>query len=329
MTPAARNNPLVGVFTPVYNGAAYLAECIESVLAQDYADFEYTILNNCSTDGTLDIANAYANKDRRIRVRTNSTFVSAIENHNLAFGLVRPEHKYCKVVSADDWILPECLSRMVALAEAHPQVGIVGCYQQSLDRVRWQGLPPSVSVMSGRELGRLTFLDGIRVFGTPTSVMYRGDLVRMRPAFFPHNGAHADTSACFEVLKSSDFGFVHDVLAVERVHGGQWTAEMDSLNANLVSWLEMLLQYGPVYLTPAELAALKQEGFDTYYRGLGGCLLKLKGQKFWTFHRERCRELGIRWEWARIARAALNEIITEAREPATAMRKVRAAILQR
>src|SRR5882672_9155325 len=121
----------VSILTPVYNGAEYLADCIESVLAQDFGDFEYTVLNNCSTDVSLEIANSYARKDRRLQVRTNRTFVSAIENHNLAFSLVPPHHKYCKIVSADDWITPDCLGKMVALAEAQPTIGLVGCHQRS------------------------------------------------------------------------------------------------------------------------------------------------------------------------------------------------------
>ena len=65
------DQPLVSVLTPVYNGEKFLAECIESVLAQDYQHWEYHIVNNCSTDGTLRIAQSYADKDPRIRVTTN------------------------------------------------------------------------------------------------------------------------------------------------------------------------------------------------------------------------------------------------------------------
>ena len=61
MSPAA--SPLVSIVTPVYNGEAYLEECIESVLAQTYTHWEYIIVNNCSTDNTLDIARRYESKD--------------------------------------------------------------------------------------------------------------------------------------------------------------------------------------------------------------------------------------------------------------------------
>jgi len=319
-------NAPVSVLTPVYNGAEYLADCIESVLGQDYADYEYTILNNCSTDGTLEIAQAYAAKDRRIHVRTNRTFVSAIENHNLAVGVVPPHHKYCKIVSADDWIMPECLGKMVALAQAHPTVGIVGCYQRSGDSVRWKGVPPAVSVMSGREAGRLGLLHGVHVLGTPTSVLYRADLLKMRSAFFPHNKSHADTSACYEAFRHSDFGFLHEVLSVERVHTGQWTAEMDALDAGSLAYLDVLLQYGPFYLTASEFAERKQLVFDAYYRNLGGCVLKMKGSAYWKFHRSRLRELGCELEWSSIARATISEIVTEAKDPVKAIQKVRAVM---
>ena len=51
-----RQEPLVSVVTPVYNGEASLAKCIDSVLAQTYRNFEYLIVNNCSTDRSLEIA---------------------------------------------------------------------------------------------------------------------------------------------------------------------------------------------------------------------------------------------------------------------------------
>jgi glycosyltransferase involved in cell wall biosynthesis len=122
----ACEHPLVSVVTPVYNGEPYLRECIESVLAQTYSTWEYIIVNNCSKDGTLEIAKEYARKDGRIHVYSNEAFLPIIANHNRAFNLIAPNSKYCKVVSADDWLFSECIARMVDLAEAHPSVGIVG-----------------------------------------------------------------------------------------------------------------------------------------------------------------------------------------------------------
>jgi glycosyltransferase involved in cell wall biosynthesis len=110
------NAPLVTVLTPVYNGADFLAECIESVLKQTYDNFEYIIVNNCSTDRTLEIAQEYAARDSRIRVHNNEQFVAVIANHNIAFNLMSPKARYSKMVSGDDYLFPDCLERMVEFA---------------------------------------------------------------------------------------------------------------------------------------------------------------------------------------------------------------------
>jgi glycosyltransferase involved in cell wall biosynthesis len=81
---------------------------------------------NCSTDRSLEIALNYAKKDGRIRVESNRQFLGVIANHNTAFRLISPDSKYCKVVSADDWLFPECLARMVAR-----------CRSESIRRLYW------------------------------------------------------------------------------------------------------------------------------------------------------------------------------------------------
>jgi glycosyltransferase involved in cell wall biosynthesis len=178
--------PLVSVLTPVYNGEDFLADCIESVLKQTYQHYEYIIVNNRSTDRTLEIALDYAKKDARIRVLDNEQFVPVIANHNIAFRLISAEAKYCKVVSADDLLFPHAIARLVELAESNPSVGIVGSYQLSGDRVRWQGFRYPCAVYSGVEMCRRVFLGGDKTFGfgSPTSILYRADLVRSHFEFY-------------------------------------------------------------------------------------------------------------------------------------------------
>ena len=68
------SQPFISVVTPVYNCDKYLSECIESVLAQTYQNWEYLIVNNCSKDRTLEIALSYAEKDKRISIQNNTNF---------------------------------------------------------------------------------------------------------------------------------------------------------------------------------------------------------------------------------------------------------------
>lgn len=315
------HGPLVSIVTPVYNGEKYLEGCIDSVLAQTYRHWDYTIINNRSTDRSLEIADCYARKDSRIRVLTNERFVGPIENYNNCFGQISPHSKYCKVVSADDWLLPDCIDEMVRLAEAHPTVAMIGCYQQSAESVRWKGLPVEIDVISGKEVCRASLLHNLDVFGSSTSVMHRSDLVRQHTPFYPHTLPHADTSSCFKYLHSHDFGFVHKTLCVERVHHHQVSSGVRRLGAGNIARLENLLTYGPLYLSTREFETRKGDVFSTYYRWLGGNALKMRGEEFWKYHATMLRDLGYPIQWQRVVAAALREIVTELHSPTIALRK--------
>lgn len=304
--------PLVSIVTPVYNGAAYLQECIESVLAQTYSNWEYIIVNNCSTDGTLLIAEEYARKDKRIKIYSNDSLLDIIANHNRAFRLISPHSKYCKQVSADDWLFPECLARMVGVAEANPSVGIVGSYQLSGGgpdgrkwQVKWTELPYPSTVTPGSDVCRSHLLGGPYVFGTPTSLLYRSDLVRAEEAFFPNPTANADTSACYKCLQQSDFGFVHQVLSFERIHGEAASAECRSLNSYHSSRLSDLVEYGPVYLSPEELRERTNDSLASYYEFLGISAFHFRGKAFWNYHKRRLCECGYPFSRIRLAKAVV------------------------
>jgi glycosyltransferase involved in cell wall biosynthesis len=300
--------PLVSIVTPVYNGAEYLGECIESVLRQTYRNYEYIIVDNCSTDATNEIAQRYASQDQRIRVFRNDKLLPIIANHNRAFRLISAESAYCKVVSGDDWLFPECVDRMVKLGAANPSVGLIGSYQLSGGgtnweawRVRWSRLPYPSEVVPGREVSRVHLLGGEYIFGTPTSLMYRADLVRGDEEFYPNASAEADTSACYKCLQNSDFGFVHQVLSYERIHGQAMSAECRSVNSYESSRLADLLQYGPSFLTTAELQRREKDILKNYYDFLAESVFRFRDNGFWDFHKRRLEECGRPLSKARIA----------------------------
>jgi glycosyltransferase involved in cell wall biosynthesis len=203
----SNSEPLVSIITPVYNGEKYLAECIESVLNQSYKNWDYCIVNNCSTDKTREIAEEYARKDPRIRVHNNSAFLNIYDNLNHAMRQLAPGSKYCKVVHADDLLFPECVEKMVQLAERHPEIGIVGAYGLRGKEVVWDRLIPLGSpVIPGRNVCRSILLGEPYVFGSPTSTLIRADLVRKKADFYNVINPNPDAEVCFELLKESDFG---------------------------------------------------------------------------------------------------------------------------
>jgi glycosyltransferase involved in cell wall biosynthesis len=298
------SQPLVSVVTPVYNCAEYLSECIESVLAQTYQNWDYTIVNNCSTDGTAEIARRYAARDPRVKVYENREFLRAVQNHNHALRQISPASKYCKIVFADDWIFPACLEEMVALAEEHPSAGFVGAYGLKNNEVIWAGLPYPSRLVTGREICRRLFLDHLYVFGSATSLLYRSSIVRASDPFYNESNIHADMEACVSALRTCDFGFVHQVLTFSRVRTGSLETVSSDFNSIAAGRLHDLVIYGQNFLSEEEYAACVNRSVGLYYESLVGGMLRGLDTKYWNFHKRTLAELGIRFSRARMAKVA-------------------------
>ncbi len=321
-----RPDPLVSVVTPLYNTEKYLAECIKSVLAQTYSNFEYIIVNNCSTDHSLEIALDYARQDSRVRVVNSDQFRPVIANWNFSTCQISPESKYCKMVHADDWLFPECLARMVALAEEHPTIGIVSSYRLEESEVSLSGLPYPSSFLDGRDICRQTLLGGPYVFGSPTSVLMRADLVRSRPVLFNEDNLHADTEVCYELLRDCDFGFVHQVLTFTRRHNESITSFSRRLNTYLPGNLTCLVRYGQLYLSKAEYQRRLECHLASYYRFLAKCRLKGGNSEFWKYHSNELQKLGLPLAHARLRRACAGLLLEKAVHPGWLVQRIRLAL---
>ena len=301
--------PLVSVLTPVYNGEAFIGECIESVLGQTYRDWEYVIVDNASTDRTAEIVGKYAAAEPRIRLERNERLVPVIENHNIAAGHMSVSAAWCKFVSADDVLFPECLERMLAVAAEYPSVGVVCAYQLQGSRVAHGGLPYPSPVTPGRRVARASLVGGLSVFGPPTAHMLRADLVRARQPFYDESTIHADEAACYDILQTADFGFVHQVLTFQRLHRGSITySTARRLNTYLLGHMKILMMYGPVFLAPDEFARAVEERMDAYYTFLARALLSPARRDIWRYHEAGLRQLGLAIRRDRLARAMAQQV---------------------
>ena len=112
--------PRVTIGLPVYNGDAFLAAAIDSLLAQTYRDFELIISDNASTDDTERIGRAFAAADPRVRYERNATNIGLAGNFNRVFRMARGE--LFKWAAADDVCLPGYLAACIAVLDAHPDV---------------------------------------------------------------------------------------------------------------------------------------------------------------------------------------------------------------
>jgi hypothetical protein len=244
--------------------------------------------------------------DPRIRIWNSDTFVRVEQSYNNAFRQISPASEYCKVVGADDTLFPECLAKMVEVAEAHPTVAIVGAYGLMGTKVEWQGLPYPSTIVSGREVCRNQLLDGPYIFGTATSVLFRSSIVRSRHAFYNESNIHCDSEACLEFLEHNDFGFVHQVLTVQGVRGDSLTSFSQIMQTYLPRTLLELVRYGPKYLTAEELDARIREHLKRYYRYLGKQIYARRDREFWNYHKLQLAALGYPVNKGRLATAATS-----------------------
>ncbi|HRZ85594.1 MAG TPA: glycosyltransferase [Candidatus Paceibacterota bacterium] len=122
----AKKIPLVSVVMPVYNSEKYVAQAIESVLNQTFKDFEFIIIDDGSTDKSLEIIKKYAKKDKRIKVIVNNSNLKICKTLNKGIKLAKG--KYIARMDSDDISLPTRFEEQVNFLEKNPDVGIVGSY---------------------------------------------------------------------------------------------------------------------------------------------------------------------------------------------------------
>jgi glycosyltransferase involved in cell wall biosynthesis len=327
----SRPLPLVSIVTPVYNNAEYLPECIESILAQTYQNWDYTIVNNCSTDGSGEIARRYAAKDPRIKVYDNQQFLRAVPNHNNALRQISSESKYCKIVFGDDWIFPRCLEEMVSAAEEHTSVGIVGAYGlwEVLGRgpreyvIMLGGLPYPSRLVSGRDVCRRMFLGELYLFGTSTSVLYRSDLVRSHDPFYNEGNIHADIEACVVLLKNCDFGFVHQILTFTRGRPEALSTMAVDMQMDFGCRLHTLATHGRDFLASDEFDACQDRLLKGYYNFLAVSVMRgRRDRKFWDFHKGKLNET-VGFSRTRLAGAIVTRLSRAVLNPYETIEKLR------
>jgi glycosyltransferase involved in cell wall biosynthesis len=309
------NEPLLSVVTPFHNTAAYLAQCIDSVLAQTYPRFEYILVDNCSTDDSAAIAADYAQRDSRIRFIQRTQLLSQVQNYNAALTEISPTSKYCKLVQADDSIFPDCLRLMVQAFEQSESIGLVSSYYLKGNTVRGSGFPFSASWLPGKEMARMYLRTGVFVFGSPTTVMYRSSLVRNQAPFYDESLLHEDTEKCLQILKEWDFAFVHQILSFLRVGNESISTTARDFQPDALDWYILAQRYAAVFLEPEEAQALKHESRQEYYGVLARAVLHRRDSDFWEYHRKGLRSLGETIDRPYLARQVMRKLLEMASNP--------------
>jgi len=202
------------------------------------------------------------------------------------------------MVQADDWVFPDCVGKMVEIAEAHPRVGIVAAYQLEGACVALDGLPFPSAETSGREVCKLFFLKHMYMFGTPTSLLLRSELIQQDAPFYDEKYApFEDADICFRLLQTWNFGFVHQVLTYSRLDDESILARSRARGLLNLYRFSAVVEHGPSFLTVEEYKRCLKDAEREYFLYLARCALRGRDREFWQVHREGLGSLNYVLDW--------------------------------
>lgn len=135
---------LVSVIMSVYNSEKYIAETIKSILKQTYHNFEFIIVDDCSTDNTYSVLEEFQKQDQRIRLIKNDSNQKQAFSRNKAINLA--EGKYIAFIDADDTAHPNRLQTQLDFMELNPNIDVCGSYYYlfNANGIKFKQKPPII-----------------------------------------------------------------------------------------------------------------------------------------------------------------------------------------
>ena len=231
--------PLVSICIPTYNGAAFIGEAIQSAIAQTYSNIELIISDDGSTDETVAIAQSFQSQtsvDFRIVLHRNYGL-----SQNWNFCISQAKGQYIKFLFQDDLLAPECIEKMVAVAQQNPEIGMVfsprgitiaenesnpilRLASQSIKDLHksWSNLK---SIQPGKELLADTncLNNPINKIGEPSTVLIAARVFEEIGLFDSGLSQYVDLDMWWRIMGNYHIGFVDEKLSSLRIHPEQQT----------------------------------------------------------------------------------------------------------
>ncbi len=241
------NSPRVSVLIPTYEYARFLPEAIESVLAQDFQDFELIIADDASKDNTVEVCRTYTERDSRIRFVRHERNLGLVDNWNWCLRQARG--KYIKFLFADDRLNhPSALRRLVDVLEQHPEMALVTSSRliinaQSNPISLKNGLGRKDHGFSREQILRCCFSNAghNNLIGEPSAVLFRREQAVRE--FNREYQQLVDLEMWFHLLQFGQLYYIGDPLCCFRKHAEQQTEVNRKLGLYLLEPLNLFAAY--------------------------------------------------------------------------------------
>lgn len=249
------SQPLVSVCIPVYNGAAFIAEAVESVLSQTFPDFELIVFDNASTDETPRILERF--NDGCLRIIRHASNIGATANFNAALREARGE--WVKILCADDLLYPDCLKQqMLNIGLSGGNLPVLLCSTRDIidaDGRHWmrRGFSGRPGIVSGPEAIRRSVRSGTNLFGEPAAVLMHRETALRAGGFDPAWRFCTDLDLWVRILQYGDLYTDSAALCAFRVSAQSWSMSLvHSQAAEFCRWMAKRQQDGLLRATRPE-----------------------------------------------------------------------------
>jgi len=250
-------HPRVSVVIPAYNNARHVSLAIDSIISQDFEDYELIVADHSSADSTGEILRRYKGHPK-VRVLTSTQpGGGASANWNRVCTHARGD--LIKLVCGDDLISPSALREQVQALDANPSAVMVACTRDLVDDsgrilVRNRGLGGLNGLISGHSAIRASVLSGTNLFGEPACVMFRRELLERVggwDASFPYL---IDQATYTRILMHGDLVALRKPLASFRISSGQWSVRLiGHQSSQSIAFRRALQRSDPTLLSDADV----------------------------------------------------------------------------
>lgn len=249
------DNPLVSVLMTAYNREEFIAEAIESVLASTYGNFELIIVDDCSKDNTVIIANKFAAKDKRIRLYVNDKNLEQFPNRNKAASYAKGFIIMC--VDSDDTIKSDGIGYVVEQFSIFPEANFAIIYPQN-DIDRPTLLSPEICL-------RKHFYKSNHLLVGPGGTAIKNKYFQDIGGFPTNYGPAGDCYYNIKAASNSIIILLPYVFFNYRIHGAQEFFRRDSYLYNGYRYFEDVMRLPELPLSKKEIKGLLKKNKQKFF----------------------------------------------------------------
>lgn len=217
---------LVSVCLPVYNGERTIKETLDSIIEQTYDNIEIIVVDNCSTDNTVEIVKSI--QCDKIRLYCNDANLGMAGNWNKCLEYVKG--KYIQFVCADDLLLPESVEKKVKMIRKDSNISMVFSASQIINdnnqMVMERHQYHKSCIVDGTKLAKKSYYSK-NLYGEPSNVLFRADLIEIVGKFALNTCYTTDWDMWLRLSCQGKVGYVDQVLMKYRISISNETSKIN------------------------------------------------------------------------------------------------------